>query len=130
MSRTAHHTRTTHTSRTPTAEDRSRPGGPWHAVVLYDLRFEAGGRAAAGREGRRAVPRRVRRAVAVFAFPRYQRDASVGRWAAVEERRARQRLRARVGTVIKLVNSAPAIEAADAVDIPPARHRRGALWWA
>ncbi|MEU3076765.1 hypothetical protein [Streptomyces laurentii] len=127
MSRTAHHTRTSYA---PAAEDRWRPGGPWHAVVLYDLRYEAGERAAAGREGRRAVPRRVRRAVAVYAFPRYQRDASVGCWAAVEERRARQLLRARVGAVVGLVNSASGPEAADDVDVPPARHRRCGLWMA
>ncbi|MFB9435066.1 hypothetical protein [Streptomyces showdoensis] len=53
--------------------------------------------------------------------------------AAVEERRARQRLRARLGVVIRLVDSPAgrlAPEAADTVDVPPARHRRAALWLA
>ncbi|MER8045391.1 hypothetical protein [Streptomyces sp. NPDC094032] len=66
--------------------------------------------------------------MAVYSFPRHSRDRSVARMAAVEERRARQRLRARLGVVVRLANS-PAGEV-DAVDVPPARHRRAALWLA
>ncbi|MFJ8013858.1 hypothetical protein [Streptomyces sp. NPDC096339] len=50
-----------------------------------------------------------------------------------EERRARQRLRAQVGLLLRLVNSPGeglAVEAADGVDVPPARHRRSSLWHA
>ncbi|UFR00232.1 hypothetical protein KBP30_03125 [Streptomyces sp. Go40/10] len=75
----------------------------------------------------------VRRTVEVRSFARHQRDRSVAQWSALEERRARQRLRAHVGTLLKLVNSMAgelALDAADMVDIPPARHRRNALWLA
>ncbi|MFG2117159.1 hypothetical protein ACGFRB_31730 [Streptomyces sp. NPDC048718] len=140
MSRTAHHHRRTFrtpTPRTPHARTAGeggdeRPGGPWHALVLYGLRYDARERADAAREGRRAAPRVTRRAVAVYAFPRYQRDPSVGHWATWEERRARQRLRARVSVVAGLVNSTgdPYTADEDAADIPPARHRRGGLWTA
>ncbi|MEU8761921.1 hypothetical protein [Streptomyces sp. NPDC048659] len=117
MSRTAHHVPPRHA---PVAGDR--PGRPWHALVLYDLRHGGG-----------SAPRAVRRSVAVYAFARHNRDRALGREATVAERRARQRLRARLGTVVRLVDS-PAgrlsPEAADAVDVPPARHRRGVLWLA
>ncbi|WP_369193964.1 hypothetical protein [Streptomyces djakartensis] len=66
----------------------------------------------------------------IHSFPRYRRDGSVAEWAAQEERRARQRLRARAGMLLRLVNTASghlALDAADSVDVPPARHRRGAL---
>lgn len=69
----------------------------------------------------------------VYSFARYRRDAFVAEWSAVEERRARQRLRTRVGTLLRLVNTTAdelALDAADSVDIPPARHRRGSLWLA
>lgn len=75
----------------------------------------------------------VRRTVDVYSFPRHQRDRSVAEWSAVEERRARQRLRAQVGTLLGLVNSTTgelALDAADTVDVPPARHRRSSLWLA
>lgn len=76
----------------------------------------------------------IRRTVNVYSFARHQHDRSVAQWSAVEERRARQRLRAQVGTILKLVNSATrhelALDAADMVDIPPAHHRRSSLWLA
>ncbi|WP_260461893.1 hypothetical protein [Streptomyces lateritius] len=103
MARTAHHP--SH-ARRRTRHDMLT-GQPWYAVVL--------------------------RAVEVYAFPRYQSDATVGRWAAVEERRARQRLRRQAGVVLRLVNApggAVDVDAADLVDIPPARHRRSGLWFA
>ncbi|KKZ71249.1 hypothetical protein VO63_24420 [Streptomyces showdoensis] len=92
-------------------------------MVLHDLRARRGA----------AAPTPVRRSVAVYSFPRHNRDRTVARMAAVEERRARQRLRARLGVVIRLVDSPAgrlAPEAADTVDVPPARHRRAALWLA
>ncbi|MEU4465963.1 hypothetical protein AB0G20_19965 [Streptomyces sp. NPDC024017] len=75
----------------------------------------------------------VRRTVDVYSFARHQWDPSVAQWAATEERRARQRLRTQVGTLLRLVNTTAgelALDAADTVDIPPARHRRDALWHA
>ncbi|MGW2554582.1 hypothetical protein [Streptomyces sp. NPDC001635] len=50
-----------------------------------------------------------------------------------EERRSRQRVRAQVGGLLKLVHSIVgelALDAADMVDIPSTRHRRNSLWLA
>ncbi|MEU7255638.1 hypothetical protein AB0B21_07495 [Streptomyces rimosus] len=102
-------------------------------MVLHDLRYSARTLTEAARESRRPRPRRVRRTVVIHSFPRYQRDRSVARWSAQEERRARQRLRRQVGNLLGLVNSVSgelALDAVDTVDVPPARHRRGALWLA
>ncbi|WP_370413127.1 hypothetical protein [Streptomyces fradiae] len=104
MSRTAHHIPPAH------AERPERPGAPWHVVVLRDPR------------------RGTRREVAFRSFPRHQHDATVGRWAAVEERRARARLRTALAAAVHLANTDPA--ATDTVDIPPFRHRRSGLWLA
>jgi hypothetical protein len=71
--------------------------------------------------------------VDVYSFARYQRDGSVAQWSAIEERRARQRLRTQLGTLLGLVNTSAgvlALDAADTVEIPPARHRHGSLWLA
>ncbi|MFJ4280504.1 hypothetical protein [Streptomyces massasporeus] len=129
MTRTAHHIRPPHSRK---AYDNS-PGTPWCSVVLHDLRYSARSITEATGECRRPRPRKIRRAVDVYSFARYQRDASVARWSALEERRARQRLRTQVGTLLRLVNTTSgelALDAADTVDIPPARHRRGSLWLA
>ncbi|MEU2156102.1 hypothetical protein ABZ532_13995 [Streptomyces sp. NPDC019396] len=75
----------------------------------------------------------IRRTVNVRSWPRFQRDRSVAEWSAAEERRERQRLRTQVETALKLVNSTAddlTPDAAETVDIPPARHRRNALWLA
>ncbi|MEU3889072.1 hypothetical protein [Streptomyces sp. NPDC029041] len=69
----------------------------------------------------------------VHSFARRRRDRSIAEWSAREERRARQRLRSRLATLKGLVHDgvdALALEAADAVDIPPTRHRRSSLWHA
>ncbi|MEU9573792.1 hypothetical protein AB0D62_28790 [Streptomyces massasporeus] len=129
MTRTAHHIRPPHSR---SAYDNSA-GKPWRSVVLHDLRYSAHSIAQAARESRRPRPDKVRRAVDVYSFARYQRDASVAQWSAVEERRARQRLRTQVGTLLALVNTSVgelALDAAEMVDIPPTRHRRGSLWLA
>ncbi|MFJ7127421.1 hypothetical protein [Streptomyces sp. NPDC098101] len=127
MARTAHHP--------SLARRRSSvdwlPGEPFHSVVLYDLRYGAGEFAEAVREARRPRPRLVRRAVAVYSLPRHRWDKTVAHWAAEQERRARQLLRRRVGTVLGLVNTPGGAldpDAADAVDVPPARHRHSGVW--
>ncbi|GAA3394912.1 hypothetical protein [Streptomyces roseoviridis] len=134
MSRTAHHVRPTRArTRTPAVDDDRRPGAPWHALVLHGLRYDARCLDAAQREGRRPVPGAVRRRVEVYAFPRHNRDRTVARWAALEERRARRRLRRAVGGLTRRVNAPGGslhAHAAHTVDVPPARHRRGALWLA
>ncbi|MFF6879579.1 hypothetical protein ACFY9S_30320 [Streptomyces sp. NPDC012474] len=129
MTRTAHHLPA---SRSRSAPDRS-PGDPWRSVILYDLRYSARTLTDAVRQSRRPQPRKVRRTVAIYSFPRHQRDRSVAEWSATEERRARQRLRAQVGALLRMVNSTAdelALRAVDTMDIVPARHRRGSLWLA
>ncbi len=129
MARTAHHfprTRSRHT-------DARLPDGAWHSVVVRDLRYSARSLVASAREPGKPRPFAVRRQVDVYAFPRHQRDRSVARWSAVEERRARQRLRAQTGMLLRRVNSAgeeSALDLADTVDVLPARHRRSSLWLA
>ncbi|MDK1344568.1 hypothetical protein QNO09_14855 [Streptomyces sp. 378] len=69
----------------------------------------------------------------IYSFPRHQRDRSVAEWSAAHERRERQRLRTQVEALVKLVNSPGdrlALDTAESVDIPPARHRRSSLWLA
>ncbi|MFF9344265.1 MULTISPECIES: hypothetical protein [unclassified Streptomyces] len=110
-------------------------GGPWRATVLYDLRYGSRALAEAAGAGRRPRPQRVRRAVAVYALPRHE-HGDLTYSANLAERRARQALRARL-TAARRLADAPGPRsgpldpgAADAVDIPPARHRRSVLWLA
>ncbi|MGW5002418.1 hypothetical protein ACWEP8_32660 [Streptomyces hydrogenans] len=139
MTRTAHHLSGDrhYTGDTP-------GGGPWRALVLYDLRYSSRVLADAAGAGRRPRPQRIRRRVAVHSFPRYQHDPSVAREAAHLERRARQELRARLTAARRLADrpgpdtAAPTgpdtggldLAAADTIDIPPARHRHSSLWLA
>lgn len=130
MSRTALHLRRAYSDG---AAHPALPNRRWTAVVLYDLRYSARVRADARRAATRPRPRAVRRAVAVYSFPRFSRDPFVAEWATVEERRARQRLRAEARAALRTVNTSGGtldLDAADAVDIPPARHRHSARWLA
>ncbi|MEU0397394.1 hypothetical protein ABZ208_32405 [Streptomyces sp. NPDC006208] len=129
MSRTAHHVPPSR----GTITDHKIPGSPWHSVVIYDHRYSAAVLAEAARAAARPRPQPVRRAVGVYVFPRHNRDRGVVHDSALEERRARQRLRARTGLLRRLVNSADGTlrpDAADTVDIPPARHRHNSIWHA
>ncbi|MFE5944872.1 hypothetical protein [Streptomyces sp. NPDC056480] len=129
MARTAHHI--PGSRRRP--NDESAPGAPWRALTLYDLRYGAARRAATGGGRERPHPRAIRRTVTFRRWPRFNRDAGVARAAAQEERRARQRLRLQAGRVLSVVNAPDGTidpDAADSVDIPPARHRHSALWLA
>ncbi|WP_236240545.1 hypothetical protein [Streptomyces sp. CC228A] len=120
MARTAHHRARAH-RRYDTAL----------TTLHRDLRYSAAVLAAAGRGGRRPLPRPVRRSVTVRTWARTLQDPSVARWSTQQERRARQELRARVRLLRASVNRpAGALDrgAADDVDVPPARHRRDALW--
>ncbi|MEV8585642.1 hypothetical protein AB0424_01765 [Streptomyces sp. NPDC051180] len=129
MARTAHHIPR---SRRPLPDDRLR-GDPWCSLLVRDLRYSAASAAEAARNRSRPQPQSVRRAVDLHSWPRFRQDRSVARWAAEEERKARQRLRARTRTLTRLVNGvgvAIAHTASSTVDVPPARHRRCALWWA
>ncbi|OKJ64759.1 hypothetical protein AMK27_02405 [Streptomyces sp. CB02009] len=129
MARTAHHI--------PRSRRRLADEDPWRdpylSLVLYDLRRDAACLTEAAREGARPRPRAIRRTVALYDWPRFQQDRTVAHWAAMEERRARTRLRIRTGLLLRLVNLPGGTldpGAADTVDVPPARHRRCGLWFA
>jgi hypothetical protein len=128
VSRTAHHA--------PSSLSRAfRPrvdGEPWRSVLLYDLRYSDRVLADAARAGRRPRPRRVRRHVRVRSFERYlARNSTIAESATLDERAARQRLRAQTHAVRALVDSGPGtaldVDAADLVDVPPVRHRHHQL---
>ncbi len=119
MARTAHHRARAH-RRYDTAL----------TTLHRDLRYSAAVLAAAGRGGRRPLPRPVRRSVTVRTWARtsgpVRRPLEHAAGAP-----ARQELRARVRLLRASVNRpAGALDrdAADDVDVPPARHRRDALW--
>ncbi|WP_219466692.1 hypothetical protein [Nonomuraea rhizosphaerae] len=108
-------------------------GVPWRVVTVFDLRYSAASLRKGRRTGRRPEPTPIRRTVAVYMWARVNsRDRWVSRWAAGEERQARQRLRLTLGTIRQRVNATAAgrlaLEAADDVDVVPARHRRNGLW--
>ncbi|NRQ40043.1 hypothetical protein HII36_50705 [Nonomuraea sp. NN258] len=101
-------------------------------MTLFDLRYSA---ACLRRFGDRPRPELVRRRVAVYDWARAdRRDRWVARRAAVEERRARQRLRLRLEAIRRTANtvdtSAMPPDAGDDFDVTPARHRRNAVWLA
>lgn len=129
MSRTVHHIPRRHSA------GGDEPGDPWRAVVIADLRYTAACLNEAARDGHRPRPHLTRRKVGVYVWGRSDtRDRSVSWWSAVEERRERQRLRRSADAIRALVNARSdgrlAIESAEDRDIPPARHRRNALWQA
>ncbi|WP_329275586.1 hypothetical protein [Streptomyces sp. NBC_00691] len=129
MARTAHHI--PRSRRRPAAE--KTPGAPWRSLVLYDLRHASARRAGTGADREHPHPRTIRRLVVFRRWPRFNQDSGVARWSAQEERRARRRLRAQVGRVLSAVNAPDGTvtpDAADTVDIPPARHRHSSLWFA
>ncbi|WP_256103071.1 hypothetical protein [Streptomyces sp. Ncost-T10-10d] len=129
MARTAHHLPPSQTRKS--YDDRV--GSPWHCVVLNALRYSTRSLIEGASEGRRPRPQRVRRRVNVYCFPRHNRDRGVSRDSALAERRARQRLRAQAGIMLRLVNSPTgelACEAADMVDVPPANHQHSSIWLA
>ncbi|MER6098009.1 hypothetical protein ABT154_19530 [Streptomyces sp. NPDC001728] len=71
--------------------------------------------------------------MAFHRWPRFNRDTGVADWSAREERRARQCLSHGTGALLRELNTSGGIldpEAADTIDIPPARHRRSSLWLA
>ncbi|MGW8361516.1 hypothetical protein ACWGK1_13215 [Streptomyces wedmorensis] len=129
MARTAHHIPR---SRRLWPDERLT-GDPWCSVVVRDLRYSADRLDEAAREGTRPRPQEVRRTVELRTWPRFRQDKSVAQWSAEDERRARQRLRARMRKLTRLVNGAGGTIARTApytVDVPPYRHRRLGLWLA
>ncbi|WP_405819630.1 hypothetical protein OG705_09405 [Streptomyces sp. NBC_00838] len=131
MARTAHHLPLSRAGTGGAAGDHR----PWRSVRLYDLRYSARALAGAGRASRRPVPEPVRRSVDVHSWARADtHDRYVSTRAAIDERRDRQRLRARLTALRRLVDAPGTgvlvLDAADSVDVPPARHRHGARWLA
>ncbi|MEV4612607.1 hypothetical protein AB0K43_08400 [Kitasatospora sp. NPDC049258] len=121
MTGTAHHLRC-HAARCG-PPGASRPWRPWRAVLVRELRYSSERLRAAALEGRRPVPQAVRRSVAVYHFARSDpRGSSVAALARVEERRARQAVRRRLGLLRTGLVSDFAIE--------PGRHRHSARWLA
>lgn len=124
VARTAHHR--------PLSRAKAAPGSHcWRRVRLYDPRYPRYGAHASGRP----VPQAVRRSVDVRSWARADtHDRSVSVWAALDERRDRQRLRGQLTALRRLVDAPGsgvlALAAADDVDVLPARHRRCALWLA
>ncbi|MYW00007.1 hypothetical protein GT354_17285 [Streptomyces sp. SID3343] len=97
-------------------------------MILYDLRYSDRVLLDAARAGRRPQPRHVR----VYSFERcLARNSSIAQSATLDERRARQRLRALTHALRARVDTragaALDLEAADSVDVPPARHRHDQL---
>ncbi|WP_043614614.1 hypothetical protein [Nonomuraea candida] len=102
-------------------------------MTVVDLRYSAASLRQARRAGHRPRPQLLRHKVEVYSWARSDpRDRSVSEWADIEERRARQRLRLRLGAVRRTVNAPTdgprAAEAIDDLDVLPARHRRNAIW--
>ncbi|MCX4866883.1 MULTISPECIES: hypothetical protein [unclassified Streptomyces] len=127
------------THRAPRPPSRTRKGhddssvGPWHSVVLSDLRYGARSLTEAAAETWRPWRQSVRRRVDACCSPRRNRDRGASRASALAERRARQRLRARKGAIRRRVNTPAgelALEAMDAIDVPPPNHRHSELWLA
>jgi hypothetical protein len=129
MSRTAHHIPRVQSQTSDIA------GRPLRATDLTELRYSEACQREAQLRGHRPRPRQIRRKVRVYRFARERiQNRSIAPAAALDERRARQRLRISISAVRALVNATAegrlAIEAAEEVDIPPARHRRNELWQA
>ncbi|MCX4847777.1 hypothetical protein [Streptomyces sp. NBC_00893] len=129
MTRTAHHVPPSRATITYVDDSNA----PWHSVTLIGLRYSTRSLAEATVQARRPRPQTVRRRVDVYRFPRHNRDRNISRASTLEERRTRQRLRTQTGVLRRLLNtpaSALTLEAADAIDIPPPKHRHGSLWQA
>ncbi|GAA3167678.1 hypothetical protein [Nonomuraea roseoviolacea] len=127
MARTAHHIRR------PLPGGAGPRGAPFRAVTVVDLRYSAACLREGRRAGRRARPAVVRSRAAVYSWARADlRDRWVSRQAGIEEGRARGRLRLELETIRRAVNATTggrlAVEAAEELDVAPARHRRGAVW--
>ena len=105
MSRTAHHISYAH----------ELASCPWRTVILYDLRFSA---ASLVVQGKRPQPERIRRAVAIYSYPRaFNDNREVACLARFSERKARRRLRHELRRM-------------DVDDVTPVRHRHEAVYHA
>ncbi|GAA1227386.1 hypothetical protein GCM10009665_17390 [Kitasatospora nipponensis] len=120
MARSAHHIR--HNA-ARSGQAASRPGSPWRAVRVRELRYSTERLRSAALEGRRPMPQEVQRSLAVYSFARSDtRGGAVGTLAYVEERRARQLTRRQLH--LFRTGLVPDIE------IEPGRHRHSARWLA
>ncbi|MCG5219336.1 hypothetical protein [Streptosporangium sp. KLBMP 9127] len=129
MSRTAHHIFLSRFR----FDTGGRSGNPWRSVKIVDLRYSAACLREAQRAGDRPRPIPVHRKVDVYSWARADpRDRSVSQWARHQERQARQRLRLTLEAIRRSVGATIdgrlAVEAADDLEVHPARHRRDAIW--
>jgi hypothetical protein len=125
MSRTAHHVPSRH--RTVPAPWSAGLPGPCTAHELTDLRHARAESWRARGEGRRPVPARVTRSFATYTLARALR----GRIRSPYESRARASLSTFRSTARNHLRAAPPgtlLEAAEALDHPPTRHRHRDLW--
>ena len=100
--------------------------GVSESMSLYDFRYTHAELARAAREGRRPVPARTLRRIASWGcMALYCRSGSFGTEIATAERRARLQARLDAQQIRSLHRAGHEL---DDADIPPARHRHGALW--
>lgn len=128
MSRTAHHF------------SRSFPETDYGSLprrerILVDLRYDDRCLEEAARHGRRPRPRRIRHAARIYSIARVDpRSRSVSQEASWEEHQARQRLRLSAEMIRKAANAtaggSSVPEAVEGLEVPPASHRRNAVWCA
>jgi hypothetical protein len=107
----------------PSTQAAFRPGSPWRAVQVRELRYSSERLRSATLEGRRPLPQEVRRSVAVYSFARSNaRGGAVAALAHIEERRARQTTRRQ----LDLVRTGLVTD----TEIETGRHRHSARWLA
>ncbi|MEU9465337.1 hypothetical protein AB0D78_01525 [Streptomyces avermitilis] len=125
MSRTVHHVPTQHRI-TPPYWSSGLPG-PATAHANTELRYSEKELTRALREGGRPTPTRLIRAFAAYTYPRALNE----HFRTSYEATARADLRTFRTTARKLLRAVPQgtlLDAAEALDHPPTRHRHRNLW--
>ncbi|MEU9011806.1 hypothetical protein AB0D12_18895 [Streptomyces sp. NPDC048479] len=123
MSRTAHHIPWRHDDLGPTWEQRHRSVA-LRALVLRSLRYSHREQVPARAEGRRARPRLVRTGFAIYQYDRAYRSTGLGSVTGQAERRARCAVRMRCDEIRRAHRAGADVD----LDVPPTRHRHGALY--
>ncbi|MFD9374107.1 hypothetical protein ACFWBH_00985 [Streptomyces sp. NPDC059999] len=100
--------------------------GAWESAFLYDLRYANAEMARAAREGRRPAPVKTLRQIASWQWMvLYCRRGSFSAEIATAEGRARLQGRLVAQRIRGLHHAGHDL---DDADMPPVRHRHGALW--
>ncbi|MFE7777084.1 hypothetical protein ACFU5O_24965 [Streptomyces sp. NPDC057445] len=125
MSRTAHHIPSRYDDLGRTWEERHRSSAfRIRALTLHSLRYDRREEVLAASEGRRAVPQLMRTVFAMYFNDRAYRSAGTGFAANRAERAARRAARMRCDAIRRAHRAGADTD----LDVPPARHRHGALW--